>query len=260
MLRKSGGSITLLILPGALLTLGAPVAHAQAEPTDPTGVVGAPFSGVATQRITRPTLDGNRFVFTSTARYYRDSQGRTRIEREFPTPPAADNPTPERVTIQINDPVSGVTYILEPQSKTVNVLTGNLAQRPVQPPVPAPPFSIKFAGMTIGPMERGWSTTVSLGEKTMDGIRALGNRREYAVAAGTMRNEKPIAITVEQWFSPELGVMLVKSSHASTGGESTYRLDDIVQAEPDAALFTLPSNYTQRGRDELTPDQAVRNK
>ncbi len=42
MLRKSGGSITLLILPGALLTFGAPVVHAQAEPTDPAGVVGAP--------------------------------------------------------------------------------------------------------------------------------------------------------------------------------------------------------------------------
>jgi len=37
MLRKSGGSITLLILPGALLTFGAPVVHAQAEPTDPAG-------------------------------------------------------------------------------------------------------------------------------------------------------------------------------------------------------------------------------
>src|SRR5437660_6107512 len=74
----------------------------------------------------------------------------------------------------------------------------------------------------------------------MDGIRALGNRREYAVAAGTMRNEKPIAITVEQWFSPELGVMLVKSSHASTGGESTYRLDDIVQAEPELPCSPFP--------------------
>jgi hypothetical protein len=260
MARKSGGSIARLILPGALLTFGAPVAHAQAQPTDPAGVVGAPFSGVATQRVTRQTLDGNRFVFTSTTRYYRDSRGRTRIERELPAPPAVGNPTPERVTIQINDPVSGVTYILDPQSKTLNVLKGNLAQRPIQPPVPAPPFSIIFAGTTIGPMERGWSNPVSLGEKTMDGIRALGNRREYAVAAGAMRNEKPIAITVEQWFSPELGVMLVKSVHASTGGEVTYRLDDIVQAEPDAALFTAPSNYTQRGRDELAPDQVVRNK
>ncbi len=36
----------------------------------------------------------------------------------------------------------------------------------------------------------------------MDGIRALGNRREYAVAAGTMGNEKPIAITVDDIVGP----------------------------------------------------------
>ena len=48
----------------------------------------------------------------------------------------------------------------------------------------------------------GWSSTVWLGDKTMDGIRALGNRREYAVAAGTMGNEKPIAITVDDIVGP----------------------------------------------------------
>ena len=53
-------------------------------PPNPAGVSGAPFSAVATQQITRDFADGNRMARSvRVTHYYRDSAGRTRIEREF---------------------------------------------------------------------------------------------------------------------------------------------------------------------------------
>ena len=79
----------------------------------------------------------------------------------------------------------------------------------------------------------------------MEGIRAVGTRREYILAAGAIGNEKPIGITIEQWFSPDLGMIVSKTGHVTTGGGSSYRLEHIVQGEPDPGLFAVPSDYTR---------------
>jgi hypothetical protein len=61
-----------------------------------------------------------------------------------------------------------------------------------------------------------------------------------------MGNEKPITLSVEQWFSPELGVVLASSGHTSTGVDTTYTLEQIVRTEPDPSLFTVPADYTRQ--------------
>jgi hypothetical protein len=212
-------------------------------------LVGAPFSGVGTQQTIRRTLDGNSFVHTNTTRYYRDGQGRLRVEHEFDVPPGLD-PNIARArqhgVVTIDDRVSGDFYFVEPSTKTAHVVKRAAAAGAAnsgEPTASAPPLITVFEGMLIGPNERGWSAPVSLGEKSIDGINAIGARRVYTIAAGTMRNEKPVTITVEQWFSPAFGAILMKSAKASTGGESLFRLEQIVQAEPDASLFTVPADY-----------------
>jgi hypothetical protein len=63
------------------------------------------------------------------------------------------------------------------------------------------------------------------------------------LAAGAAFNEKAVTITVEQWFSPDLGVILLKTTRASAGGQVRYSLQDIVQSEPSADLFVVPADY-----------------
>jgi len=78
----------------------------------------------------------------------------------------------------------------------------------------------------------------------MEGVRVIGTRREYTLAAGTVGNEKPIGITIEQWFSPDLRMIVSKTGQGTTGGGSIYRLGHIVQGEPDPGLFAIPPDYT----------------
>jgi hypothetical protein len=252
MRRKARAIPGLLCLFATLGAIGATEGNAQSAPGDVASVVGAPFSGVGTQQITRNFVDGNRMVRGGSARYYRDSQGRTRVERELPSQLTAANPGLEPMAVTINDPVSGEVYRLHPQTKTADVFKRGAAARIVQPPVAAPPFAAVFAGRTFGPQDPGWSSAVSLGEKVVDGVRAVGTRRAYTIPPGTTGNEKPILLTVEQWFSPDLGVLLLKSGRASTGGDSTYRLEHIALTEPDPALFAVPAGYTRRENGAAT--------
>lgn len=68
--------------------------------------------------------------------------------------------------------------------------------------------------------------------------------------AGVKGNEKPIVLTVEQWFSPQLGLMVSKSAKATLGGEFHNEVENIDARDPDPALFTVPADYT---RTEIDP-------
>jgi hypothetical protein len=90
----------------------------------------------------------------------------------------------------------------------------------------------------------GKTTSEDLGQQTIEGVVATGTRTTTEIAAGTIGNEQPIKIVSEQWFSPDLQV-LVQTKHTDPRvGETTYRLAGIVRAEPAHALFELPADYT----------------
>jgi hypothetical protein len=93
------------------------------------------------------------------------------------------------------------------------------------------------------------SKPVSLGEKVIDGIKVVGTRVEDNI---TFANRKPNTITIEQWFSPELGIAILITHRSSDGGGSTERLKHLVRAEPDAALFGVPPDYTRPGVPTLS--------
>jgi TonB family protein len=81
-------------------------------------VKGAPFSADAVTESTQTLGDGNRISRKTSARLYRDSEGRTRREQTLngigAWASAADAPQ----TVFINDPVSGVNYVLNSKSHT----------------------------------------------------------------------------------------------------------------------------------------------
>lgn len=84
-------------------------------------VKGSPYSAVAVSEHTQTLSDGNQIVKRSEAVYYRDSEGRVRIERRLDnigTWKAAGEPP--RV-IMISDPVAGRSYTLDPATLTARV-------------------------------------------------------------------------------------------------------------------------------------------
>jgi hypothetical protein len=83
-------------------------------------VKGAPYSADAVTETIQTLSDGNRIVQSSSAKIYRDSAGRTRREQTFKAigPWAVSGEAP--VMITINDPVAGVTYSLNSNTKTAH--------------------------------------------------------------------------------------------------------------------------------------------
>jgi hypothetical protein len=58
-----------------------------------------------------------------------------------------------------------------------------------------------------------------------------------------MGNDKPLQVVTENWFSPELQ-MIVMSRHLDPlSGEHIFRLTNIKRAEPAADLFSVPAGY-----------------
>ncbi|HJZ83259.1 MAG TPA: hypothetical protein VKD91_23020 [Pyrinomonadaceae bacterium] len=81
-------------------------------------IKGSPYSGTAVTETTQVLGDGNRIVNLSTASLYRDSEGRTRREQTLKAIGGITAGAPPLQTIMISDPVAGVSYSLDPVSRT----------------------------------------------------------------------------------------------------------------------------------------------
>jgi TonB family protein len=81
-------------------------------------VKGAPYSAEAVTESVQVLADGNRITRRNTTQIYRDSEGRTRREHTLAMlGPWASSDDPPR-TISINDPVAGLSYSLDPRTRT----------------------------------------------------------------------------------------------------------------------------------------------
>jgi hypothetical protein len=86
--------------------------------------------------------------------------------------------------------------------------------------------------------------TESLGTAAVEGVQAQGSRTILTIPAGTIGNQAAIEMVTEQWYSPDLGVIVMSRRTDPRFGETVYRLQNIVRAEPAADLFQVPSEYT----------------
>jgi hypothetical protein len=89
---------------------------------------------------------------------------------------------------------------------------------------------------TAGPLEH----------KVIDGLPVEGRKTTTVLPAGQVGNEQPITIASEQWRSPDLNVLVMTRHSDPRTGESVYRLQNIIRAEPDRSLFMVPADYTVR--------------
>lgn len=221
-------------------------------------VTNAPFSATVTTKITRTLSDGNKIDQTLTGTIARDSQGRTRRDMTLPGAVLASNTggaAPHAVFV--NDPVANVSYILHPDSKIADQ-------------VPFRPFRgvrRAFQNRLGAAKERGSgeTTTTDLGTQTINGVNAQGTRITRTIPAGQIGNEKPIVIVRESWYSPDLQTFVLRKVSDPMMGDTVFQLTDIQRAEPDPALFQVPSDYTvrqgrggarllrQRGRQQPPP-------
>lgn len=226
------------------------------EGLDGKVVTGAPYSATFTSESTQTLADGNVIRRNSSGSIARDSQGRTRRDMTLPALGAwaASGSAPPHA-IFINDPVAGAQYVLEPDRKIARKL-------------PAPPDMSKLRKVRRGLEGRFVSraqneeNTTSLGTQTVNGVQAEGTRVTRTIAAGEIGNEKPIVITTERWYSPDLQTYVMTKRSDPRMGDSVFQLTNIQRSEPGAALFQVPSDYTVKKGHRMTirvkgsPDEA----
>ena len=83
-----------------------------------------------------------------------------------------------------------------------------------------------------------------LGTQTINGVAAQGQRFTHTIPAGQIGNEKAITIVHEIWYSNDLQRVVMSKRSDPWSGESTYSLTNIQRTEPNALLFSVPSDYT----------------
>jgi hypothetical protein len=246
MLRKTlaRGLILVLGLTGTLVAFAGMLAE------DPPAIAGSPYSAVAVTQSTTTFSDGNRIVRTNMVRYFRDGQGRTRVERGAGGD-GAGGVSQSNLLIMITDPVGGELYLVRTQTKSVDAIkmTPQVAAAPAvtHPPVDGQvPFGLLGINMGLGASLSTEAATAetSLGQKTVNGVTATGTRVVRTFPPGVLGNEKPITSTVEEWFSSDLGVPVQITQKSSIGGEISLNLTQVVHGEPDSTLFAPPAVYT----------------
>ena len=98
--------------------------------------------------------------------------------------------------------------------------------------------------MTAQRIAPGSMAREDLGQQSIEGVSATGTRTTSTIAAGAIGNLQPIKVVSEQWFSPDLQLLVMTKHSDPRTGDTTYRLQGVVRAEPDRSLFTLPADYT----------------
>jgi hypothetical protein len=222
----------------------APVDVLMIEPFDAgEPVTGAPYSADVTTEIIQPLADGNRIERRTTSSVARDGQGRVRREQQL----AAIGPilpVPNTGMTTISDPVARVHYSLDLVRKVA---------------IPSPVFNKRIEAAAVGAAADGAGheilhheirsqkmadRTEPLGTKDIEGVRAEGTRSTITIPAGAIGNVAPIDVVSERWYSPELQAVILSRRTDPRFGESTYRLENIVRAEPPPELFQVPPDFT----------------
>jgi len=141
--------------------------------------------------------------------------------------------------VMIHDPVASTGYVLHPDTKVAEQL-------------PSPPGGSKQGGGLQGKFEariqqeiaNGTLKKEDLGTQTINGVSAQGTRYTRTIPAGQIGNTKPFIITTEQWYSPDLQVVVRSVRADPRFGQTTYNLTQIQRTEPAASLFAVPTDYS----------------
>ena len=245
---------------------------------------GRPYSAEATTEFTQVLGDGNRIARKATVRIYRDSDGRTRREElgtDGSVKSISINDPVAHVTYVL-DPSTRTARksamriaslvppgLTDEEKKRIEArmavdrgspesAAGRIAL--VAPAdVPSQPASeemrkrleeVAAAGGrgrgVLQPAARipGNAKEESLGQKLVEGVMADGKRVTTVIPAGSIGNQQPITVLSEQWFSPDLEILIMTRHSDPRSGETTYTLSNVARSEPAANLFDVPQDYT----------------
>jgi hypothetical protein len=209
----------------------------------PRVVTGQPYSAITETESLQTLADGThiRRKMAST-KTYRDSQGRTRLERYLESG-SAD--FPELTSVMIEDPVASVAYFLNPRNHTAR-------QMPFHAPVSEASadknriVTTRLQPRTDLATDRPHPkiTVEDLGTQVLDGLGVEGKKTTTTFPVDSQGNDKPFNVVTERWFSNELKTYILIKDVDPRSGENTIKTTVTDRSEPELSLFQVPADYT----------------
>jgi hypothetical protein len=219
----------------------------------------APFSAEATTVVRQTLGDGTRIERRGNARYYRDSDGRVRVEQTIiglePVNGAVDPQI--RVTIH-SDPSKPVAYTLDPVRRVTFLGPRGIFGLAVGggETFAVPLGGVRFLQFSDGRRQSRLSEEFGrggheieeemLGSRTFSGVEAIGRRLTTTIPTGLFGNDRPLVVVDERWESPELKLLVYSRHSDPRTGVVEYVVSNIRRGDPPPELFVLPADYTLR--------------
>jgi hypothetical protein len=196
-----------------------------------------PFTAVARTTLTRIFPSGVQRTVTVEDRIARDGEGRVLSEQHLPWTEEPDRPV---YYINIFDPKSMSHIHIDPQEHVVS-------KRPVDRRyawdyVPYDGTQYRLAARPDVTVH-----TDLLGNKDINGLKCWGQRTTYLPGA-FQGNQLPVQHTWEVWYAKDLGfdVRILDHNPDPKAGDQQTELIDIKYGEPDPAIFSPPSDYSNQ--------------
>jgi len=210
-------------------------------------VLHEPYSAEGETTIVQTLGDGTHIQRTVSARFERDSAGRVRREQAVQGLAALNPASGVQVVITIVDPVIGVTYALDPATRTGvrTSISERVLNGPPPPPPPPPPGPAPLgAGLPPPPPPPpARPDEVALGTRQIEGVTVIGTRTTLSIPVGQIGNDQPINVTDERWESPDLKVLVLSHHHDPRTGDVEFRLQNLRRLEPPPERFKVPPDY-----------------
>ncbi|MEJ7622696.1 MAG: hypothetical protein WKF34_01765 [Pyrinomonadaceae bacterium] len=254
-----------------------------------TAIKNSPFSGEEINESVQILGDGNRIVRSSTGKIYRNNEGSVRRDTtggmnnglfgslyttgsgvsitSAATGLGAFSPrvstTAEGKIVQMmrkKDDTENPGALSEERTIVISGLkvtpdatrAGIVDQNGLTARLFAAPFTGQFEYSTKPDLSSKYDTrTEELGTRDFEGVSAEGTRKITTIPAGAIGNERAIETIYERWYSKELGMVVYSKNTDPRFGEQTYRLSNLIRAEPDPSLFNRLT--TIRKIDPLAP-------
>ena len=235
-------------------------------------VTGEPYEASKVTRSVWKLGDGTTIKHEAETKIARDGEGRVRedIEQTHATSIGGKQTNSTTESVMVADPVDHSLTSWTGKSKIAvrmempdfsaltkkplpgGVMGGIMSAPPPPPPPGSGPRSVSLGlpssggGLARGVPAAGSDQvrTEDLGKQSIAGVLATGKRTTTVIATGKIGNDQPITIVHEEWYSPDLKVVVKSVDSDPRSGERTMELEGVTRGDPDPALFHAPEGYT----------------
>jgi hypothetical protein len=203
---------------------------------------GLPYSAEIVSKTVQTLSDGTHITSEQKRVEARDSEGRTRNEI-YLSDGAPGKDADQLVLVIISDPIGGQLIHLNPRQKTAMVNSFPAIHRTDEASAHTTAKSQQaVAKPPLQAHSKARPEVEKLGQETIDGVYAEGERVTTVIRAGTQGNDRDITVVTERWRSPDPGIEVL-SKTTDPRGDTTTAIKNLSRTEPDPALFQIPPDY-----------------